>query len=98
MLRSVPVVAHGLKDSIVKLNWPWNEQGRVRRLARHFLGCFLFYLGDCFIGRWYFGCLDNVSLIVFEVCTPLSGEGGVQFEKRSGVEVPREELETSRGA
>ena len=32
---NVPVVRHGLEDSIFKLNGPWDEQSSVRGLSRH---------------------------------------------------------------
>ena len=32
---NIPVVRHGLEDSIFKLNGPGNEQSSVRGLSRH---------------------------------------------------------------
>lgn len=89
MLAGVPVVAHGLEDSIVELNWARNEQGGVRWLARHGLGRFR---RNYFRRLWWFACY--VALVVFEVCTAFSREGRVQLEERSGVEMSRKEVQT----
>lgn len=38
MGSSIPEVAHGLQDSIIKLNGPWDEQGSMFGLGRHACG------------------------------------------------------------
>ena len=36
-VHSAPEMAHRTQDSIIKLNWPRNQQSRVFCLARHLL-------------------------------------------------------------
>lgn len=85
-------MAHRREYGIVKLNGPWNEQGRVWCLARHLLGWFrrklldlLYFLLDFLLGFLLelFGLLGRyaIALFVFDAGGAFSGEGSVQFEK-----------------
>ena len=79
-------MAHGIQDSIIEFNWPWNEQGRVVWLVRH-LVLFLFWRG------WFwwislYGCIVNV---VRACGLSLRRKRGINLEKRSMFKMPRNE-------
>jgi hypothetical protein len=79
---SVPVVAHGVENCIVKLNGPRDEQRGVWLLVRHLLG----YNWLCLLHRWFrslflfgllflgFGPFYRVSAVVFESRASFGGK------------------------
>jgi hypothetical protein len=93
----VPVMAHGVEDRIVKLNWPGDEERGMGLLVRfrhpfgwfwvRFPGWFWFYPLDwlCLL----FGLLRllglwalDISAFVFKARAAFGGEGRIYLEER----------------
>lgn len=86
-------MAHGVEDSIVKLNRPGDEQGRVWWLAGHVLRWFrrgflclldfgfdwLDWLDLC-LDFWFLGYYA-IAVFVFEASGAFGSKGSVQFEE-----------------
>jgi hypothetical protein len=65
----IPVVAHGLEDCIVKLNWPRDEQRGVCLLGRHFLGWrWGRFSGWFWVCLWYCMCLPYLLYRLYLLC------------------------------
>lgn len=85
-------MAHGLENLIVKLNGPGDEQSGVGCLGRH--GGLLVVLGGWGGGKVSCG---RVGQVVCGAGQSLGGEGSIQGELRSVVEMSRDETETVLG-
>ena len=60
-------MAHRIEDSVIELNWPWNEQGWVVRLVRH-LVLFLFWRGGLWWVSFYGRIVDVVRACGLSFC------------------------------
>ena len=96
----IPVMAHRLENSIIKFNWPGDEQRRMVCLTRHFADSFLDFganlrflpFSDNGIQR------RNVLYMVFSSGRKSFGrERSVEFDDGSVVQVSRDETKTGDG-